>query len=65
MGAKKNQLKIDAALAARQAAHKGPGGKLPGSRNKKNVQTVGKRLRLLKESKFLILLYNTALKVNE
>jgi len=37
MGAKKNQLKIDAALAARQAAHKGPGGKLPGSRNKKKT----------------------------
>ena len=37
MGAKKNNMKIDAALAARQAAHKGPGGKLPGSRNKKKT----------------------------
>ena len=35
MGSKKNQMKIDAALAARQAAHKGPGGKLPGSRSRK------------------------------
>lgn len=37
MGSKKNQMKIDAALAARQAAHKGPGGKLPGSRNRKKT----------------------------
>lgn len=37
MGSKKNNMKIDAALAARQAAHKGPGGKLPGSRNRKKT----------------------------
>jgi len=37
MGAKKNHRKIDAGLAARQAGHKGPGGKLPGSRNKKKT----------------------------
>jgi hypothetical protein len=37
MGSKKNNLKIDAALEARKAAHKGPGGKVPGSRNKKKT----------------------------
>jgi len=37
MGAKKNQMKIDAALAVRQAGYKGKGGKLPGSRNKKKT----------------------------
>ena len=37
MGAKKNQLKITAGLAARQEGYRGPGGKLPGSRNKKKT----------------------------
>jgi hypothetical protein len=37
MGSKKNNMKIDAALEARKAAHKGPGGKVPGSRNRKKT----------------------------
>lgn len=37
MGAKKNKAKIEAALEARKAAHKGPGGKVPGSMNRKKT----------------------------
>ena len=37
MGAKKNQAKIKAALEIRKAAHKGPGGKIPGSMNRKKT----------------------------
>lgn len=37
MGARKNKMKIEAALEARRAGHKGPGGKLPGSMNRKKT----------------------------
>ena len=37
MGSKKNLKKIEAALEKRKAAHKGPGGKVPGSMNRKKT----------------------------
>ena len=37
MGSKKNLEKIKAALEIRKAKHKGPGGKVPGSMNKKKT----------------------------